>query len=147
MRRRLIHGSILIVGFALLLALGASAQERGKVQLSIGSASYSNGVLTIVVKNEGEEGGGGTVKVHRERMRCLEVDTEYCKENPYEGCVNPCKKYETKDLGEETAKVPTVAPYKEATVEVKIPDEEAYAEITVEPGSRLGFGIEIKPKA
>ncbi|HEY0593624.1 MAG TPA: hypothetical protein VGF40_17770, partial [Thermoanaerobaculia bacterium] len=100
----------------------------------------------IVVKNEGEEAGGGTLKVHRELMKCLEEDTEYCKQNPYEGCVAPCKKYETKDLGEETAKVPTVAPYKETIVEVKVPDEEAYAEITVQPGSHLGFGIEIKPK-
>lgn len=147
MRRRLVHRAILIVGLALLLAPGISPQERSRVQLSIEAASYSNGILRIVVKNEGDEGGGGTITVHRELMKCLEEDTEYCKENPYEGCTNPCRKYETKDLGEETAKVPVVAPYKEAIVEVKVPDEEAYAEITVEPGSKLGFGIEIKPKA
>lgn len=146
MRRRRILVPAVILGLAILLGFAVRAQERSKVRLSIGTASYRSGVLTIVVKNEGEEAGGGTLKVHRELMKCLEEDTEYCKQNPYEGCVAPCKKYETKDLGEETAKVPTVAPYKDTTVEVKVPDEEAYAEITVEPGSHLGFGIEIKPK-
>lgn len=131
----------------LLAALAAVAQERRAPQLSVVSASYRSGVLTIVIRNEGENAGGGTVTVHREQMRCLEEDAEYCKEHPSDGCVAPCKKFETKDLGEETATVPTIASFKEGTVEVRIPDEEAYAEVTVDPGSGLGFGIEIKPRA
>ncbi len=145
MRRRRVLIPVIVLGFVLLLAFPAAAQETKGAQLSIVTASYHNGVLTVVVKNEGDEAGGGTLTVHRERMKCLEVDADYCKEHPSEGCVDPCKKFETKDLGKETATIPTIASCKEATVEVKVPDEEAYAEITAEPGSRLGFGIEIKP--
>lgn len=132
--------------FFLILAFAAVAQEKKGAQFSVVTASYGGGELTIVVKNEGDEAGDAKLTVHRELMRCVEQDAEYCKENPSADCVAPCRKYETKDLGTETASVPTTASCKEATVQVKVPAEEAYAEITVEPGSRLGFGIEIKPR-
>jgi hypothetical protein len=147
MRRRSVLVAILL-GFVLVIAFAAAAQEKkGGTQLSIVTASYRNGVLSVVVKNEGDDPGGGTLTVHREHMRCLEEDAEYCKQNPSEDCVAPCKKYETKDLGTETASIPTIPAGKEASIEVKVPDEEAYAEITAQPGSRLAYGVEIKPRA
>jgi hypothetical protein len=140
---------IVAIALVAVLALTASgaAQENKGAHFSIVTASYRSGVLSIVVKNEGDESGRGRLTVHRERMRCLEVDEDYCKENPSEDCVAPCARYETKDLGTVTADVPTVASCKEVTVEVNVPDEEAYAEITAEPGSKLGFGLEIKPRS
>lgn len=147
MRRRtlVILALTLVAGFS--LAIPALAQESKPAQFTVVSASYHGGILSIVVKNEGDEAGKAKLSVHRERMRCLEEDTDYCKQNPSEGCVAPCKKFETKDLGTETAEGPTVESCKEAKIEVKVPDEEAYAEIRVEPGNRLGFGIEIKPRS
>ncbi|HSN68082.1 MAG TPA: hypothetical protein VLV48_02490 [Thermoanaerobaculia bacterium] len=147
MRRRTLVILALALVAGLSLAIAALAQESKPAQFTVLSASYHGGTLSIVVKNEGDVAGKGKLLVHRELMRCLEQDNDYCKENPSEGCVAPCKKFETKDLGTETAEVPTVESCKEAKIEVKVPDEEAYAEIRVEPGSRLGFGIEINPRS
>lgn len=134
---------------AVLLAALAVAQEKKEAHFSIVSATYRPGVLVVVVKNEGDQPGVATVSVHRERSRCVEEDADYCRQNPPaagETCVPPCLRYETSDLGTETGKSDMVASCREATVSVAVPAEEAYAEITVKPGSGLAFGAEIRPE-
>lgn len=136
----------------LALAAVVVAQERD-ARFSVISAQFratgDKGVLSIVVKNEGDLAGTATVTVRRELSWCAEEDTNWCLEHPAapgETCVTPCKRYETRLLGVDEATTSSIDSCKEQTLEIIVPNEEAYAEIRVVPGGRLGFGVEIRPR-
>lgn len=148
MRRGLIWtiGSVFLLSFSFV----AVAQQKEEAHFSVVTAAFDAkgdfGIIRVTVKNEGELPGTATVTVRRELSRCAEVDEEYCRNHPADPgttCEPPCLRWETKELGTDTQVTGTIASCKESVVEIRVPNEPAYAEIKVSPGGTLGFGLEI----
>lgn len=145
--RRGIIGSF---GIAVILVFGVIAAAQESAHFSVVTASFKadgqTGKISITVKNEGDQAGSGTVKVRQERSQCVEVDEDYCRENPPAPgttCEPPCRRWETTVLGDHSEATGMVGSCREVVIAVEVPNEESYVEITVVPGGNLGFGLEI----
>lgn len=146
MRRRIVWS----FGIAALLLFGQIVAAQGEAHFSIVNATFKasgdSGVISVTVRNEGDQSGSATVKVRRERSRCAEVDEDYCREHPTDPgttCEPPCLRWETIVLGTDSKVTGSIGSCKEGVVAIEVPNEGAYVEITVVPGGTLGFGLEI----
>lgn len=146
MRRRIAWS----FGIAALLFGQVVAAQDEAAHFSIVDATFKasgdSGMISVTVRNEGDQSGSATVKVRRERSRCAEVDEDYCREHPAAPgttCEPPCLRWETIVLGTNSKATGSVGSCKEEVIAIEVPNEAAYVEITVVPGGTLGFGLEI----
>jgi hypothetical protein len=144
------RGIIWSFGIAVALVFGFVAAAQEGAHFSVVSATFKasgeTGTISITVKNEGDQPGSATVKVRQERSQCAEVDEDYCREHPAAPgttCEPPCRRWETKVLGNQSEVTGVVGSCRETVIAVEVPNEASYAEITVSPGGNLGFGLEI----
>lgn len=144
------RGIMWAFGIAVVLVFGVIAAAQEGAHFSVVTATYKasgeTGTISITVKNEGDQPGSATVKVRQERSQCVEVDEDYCRENPAAPgttCEPPCRRWETTVLGNHSEATGVVGSCREAVIAVEVPNEPSYAEITVVPGGNLGFGLEI----